>query len=117
MELTYVALKPLRVGGKIRQPGELVPEASEWHNLPAYISSGKLSAVPASMAQTESPDENSNDNASEEVEEQNAPDKELEDKLEELHAGGGWYELPGEDKKVRKDQAREFLVAGGKSEE
>lgn len=49
-DLTYVALKPIKVGGKMRQPGDLVPEATTWHNLPAYLSTGRISAIPKSSA-------------------------------------------------------------------
>ncbi len=46
MEMTYILLKPLTVGGERREPGEFVPEAASWHNLGAYISTGKVVAVP-----------------------------------------------------------------------
>ena len=45
-ELTYVMLKPRKVGAGIRHVGELVPEAEEWRNRNSYISRGVISAVP-----------------------------------------------------------------------
>lgn len=43
--VTYVALKPLKVGSSTRQRGEAVPEAATWRNLSSYISAGKLAVV------------------------------------------------------------------------
>jgi len=48
MELTYVALKPLKVGDTKRQPGELVPEAKTWRNVHAWIGRGYLAPIPES---------------------------------------------------------------------
>lgn len=45
MRVTYYALKPLRVGTEVREPGDLVPEASEWNFLSGYISDGKIAPV------------------------------------------------------------------------
>lgn len=45
-ELTYVMLKPRKVGKSIRQPGELVPEAASWSNRSAYINRGVISPIP-----------------------------------------------------------------------
>ena len=45
MKITYVALKPLRIGDDVREPGELVPEASDWKQLDLYLGSNKLAAV------------------------------------------------------------------------
>lgn len=41
----YVARKPLKVGGVLRQPGELVPEAAAWPNLRAYLATKQLELV------------------------------------------------------------------------
>lgn len=49
VEMTYVALKPLRVGGERRAPGELVPEAASWRRTSAWVDQGKITAVPKSM--------------------------------------------------------------------
>lgn len=46
VEMTYVALKPLRVGGKRREPGQLVPEAADWPRRSAWIDQGKITPVP-----------------------------------------------------------------------
>lgn len=43
--LTYIALKPLKVNGERRMPGEFVPEAKLWRNVHNYISSGHLAPV------------------------------------------------------------------------
>jgi hypothetical protein len=136
MDYTYVVLKPLRIGGEVRQPGELAPEAAKWHNLPAYISTGKIAQIPSSAVEGEDADvskdelyelaqeldiEGRSSMSKEELEEAvknaQASQADLDSQLEQYHAGGGWYELPGEEKKVRKDQARELLSAGGKTEE
>lgn len=45
-ELTYIMLKPRKVGGRIRQPGELVPEAAGWKNRSAYLNRGVITATP-----------------------------------------------------------------------
>lgn len=45
-ELTYVMLKPRKVGHGTRQPGELVPEAANWSNRNAYITRGVIAPVP-----------------------------------------------------------------------
>jgi len=45
-ELTYVMLKPRKVGKGTRHPGELVPEAEQWASRNAYISRGVIAPVP-----------------------------------------------------------------------
>lgn len=45
-EMTYVANRPIQVRGERREAGALVPEAADWSTRRAYISRGKLSAVP-----------------------------------------------------------------------
>lgn len=45
--LTYVLLKPRKIGNRVRQPGEVVPEAEFWKNQDAYISRGVISQIPA----------------------------------------------------------------------
>lgn len=54
VEMTYVALKPLRVGGKRREPGELVPEAADWPRVSAWVDQGRITAVPESMVDADS---------------------------------------------------------------
>lgn len=46
-EITYVLLKPRKVGHRVRQPGELVPEAHNWSNRNAYVNRGVIAPVPA----------------------------------------------------------------------
>jgi hypothetical protein len=45
-ELTYVALRQLKVGGQVREKGALVPEATTWHNVEAYVRGGYIAPVP-----------------------------------------------------------------------
>lgn len=45
-EITYVLLKPRKVGHEVRQPGELVPEAHNWSNRNAYINRGVITSIP-----------------------------------------------------------------------
>lgn len=40
--VTYIALKPLKVGKGMRQPGEEVPEARSWRNVQAYVNRSML---------------------------------------------------------------------------
>lgn len=87
-ELTYVALRPLRVGGQVRPKGSLVPEARTWHNIDAYVSSGRIAPVLASLHEKDSPGE---------------------DPLEEFHTGNGWYLVPGSDRKMRRSDAQKAL--------
>lgn len=47
MGLNYVARKPLRVGGRTIQPGEVVPEAAGWKNVRAYVNDGSLAIAVA----------------------------------------------------------------------
>ena len=49
VEMTYIALKPLRVGGKRRNPGELVPEAADWPRVSAWVDQGRITTVPKKM--------------------------------------------------------------------
>lgn len=42
---SYVALKPLKVNGTTRNPGDAVPEAAHWRNLSSYIAAGKIAVV------------------------------------------------------------------------
>lgn len=53
-ELTYVALKPLTIRGERREVGELVPEAVNWSNIGAYLSTGRIAAVPRKSVDAES---------------------------------------------------------------
>jgi hypothetical protein len=132
VELTYVALRRIKVGGQFREAGELVPEAEGWRNRDAWIRSGHLSAVPKEKVADELPAEEAEPSKGElyeqaqelEVEGRSSMSKDelaeaIEDREAELakyHVGSGWYELPGLDKKVRKDDALEHL-AEGESEE
>lgn len=42
---TYVALRPMKVGNDLRQPGELVPEAADWHDIRPWIGSGYVKEI------------------------------------------------------------------------
>lgn len=84
VELTYVALRPLRVGGQVRPRGSLVPEARSWHNIDAYISSGRIAAIPEMLPEEDDP-------------------------LEQYHTGRGWYQVPGSDRKMRREEAEKAL--------
>jgi hypothetical protein len=46
VELAYVARTRLKVGDSYRQPGELVPEATDWPNLQLHVDNGQLEEVP-----------------------------------------------------------------------
>lgn len=45
MRITYYALRPIQVGGDIREPGDLVPEAASWQYLSGYLADGKIAPV------------------------------------------------------------------------
>lgn len=45
MRVTYYALREIKVGDTVRQPGELVPEAAEWPFLSGYVHEGQLAPV------------------------------------------------------------------------
>jgi len=136
VDLTYVALKPLRVRGERREAGELVPEATQWRRVDAWINQGKVAPVPrasvdqaelkaaedamnAASAGSEDGAEGSADNDPSSPGSGGEPggggdseiDEELESEIEEFSVGGGWYEIPGADKKLRRDAAIEYLTS------
>lgn len=172
LDVTYVALRRLTVGGQTREEGDLVPEASTFHNLDAYLRTGRLTAVPRSSvdqdalseaehrvealrttnqskSRREAPEEADEgvvddlveEHTSEELYEQaqdldvegrSSMDKEElaeavaeeqveaeanDDLIEQYHVGSGWYEVPGAEKKMRKDDALEFLTSPESDEE
>lgn len=45
VKLQYVALKHMKVGDGIREPGDPVPEANDWKNVHAYVARGDLAVV------------------------------------------------------------------------
>lgn len=45
MKLTYAAARPIRVGDENREPGDLVPEATQWRNVDLYVSRGEIFPV------------------------------------------------------------------------
>lgn len=125
VEMTYVALKPLRVGGQRREPGELVPEAADWPRVSAWLDQGRIAAVAkaavdadqlklaedryaAAVAQARgesTPKGNTEETVSK-------PDVSSgEDEVDTFLVGSGWYEIPGSDKKMRRDEAVEFLAS------
>lgn len=183
-EMTYVALKALTIGGERREPGDLVPEAMTWNNVSAYISTGRIAAVPKSSVDPDSlrtaeqryqqdveaahkrarvqqapagvgdEDDLEDEYTYDELYEQ-AQDADIEgrsdmdkselaealaaqgnedeqsknetepvkgetsedDPLAEYHTGQGWYEVPGSDKKMRRNEAMEFLTSPEGEEE
>lgn len=46
------------------------------------------------------------------IEKEKKDPKNLDNKLEEYHTGGGWYKLPSQEKAIRKDEAIETLKEG-----
>lgn len=109
VEITYVALKPLRVGGQRREIGELVPEASEWPRASAWISQGRIAAVakgaidPEKLRQAEIRWKGEPEVVDETTQE--------DDELVTFSTGTGWYEIPGADKKMRRDEAAAYLAS------
>lgn len=49
---TYLARRQVRIGTDLRQPGELVPEASGWPNLQVYVDNGFIEPI-ADMSDSE----------------------------------------------------------------
>lgn len=47
VDTTYMALKPMKVGGVKVQPGDRVDEAKDWRNVHNYVSAGYLAIVSA----------------------------------------------------------------------
>ena len=45
MDVTYYALSPIEVGGEIRKPGQLIPEAHLWKHRGIHIRDGKIAPV------------------------------------------------------------------------
>lgn len=45
MRITYYALRDIRVGDEIRQPGDLVPEAMFWPYLSGYVQDNQIAPV------------------------------------------------------------------------
>ena len=116
VELTYIALKPLRVGGERREPGELVPEAEAWPRVSAWVSQGRIAAVakssvdPDQLALAEQRFEASVEQE-ESAEGETDGAEEDDHEVETFSTGTGWYEIPGADKKLRRDEAIEFLAS------
>lgn len=115
-ELTYVALKPLRVGGQRREPGSLVPEALDWPRASAWVNQGRIVAV--ARASVDQDELAAAEKAYEERKAGNRRETEVEDvagseedPVEEFLVGNGWYEVPGAEKKLRRDEAVEFLAS------
>lgn len=126
VEMTYVALKPLRIGGQRREPGELVPEANDWPRASAWVNQGHIAVVAkAAMdpdqlklaedryaaAKSEAQEESTSagNNVEESISKPDvSPD---DDEVETFATGTGWYEIPGSDKKMRRDEAVVFLAS------
>lgn len=124
VEMTYVALKPLRVGGQLRETGELVPEAEDWPRASAWVSQGYIAPVAKaavgqdalaraedrySSAQVKTQVENAVQG--DDVEQSAGESSESDDEVDVFHVGKGWYEIPGADKKLRREEAVEFLAS------
>lgn len=45
MDITYYALKQMKVNGELRQPGDLIPEAQDWAALTGYIADARIAPV------------------------------------------------------------------------
>lgn len=120
-DMTYVALKKLKVGDGYRYPGDEIPEAKDWNNLQAYIAQGSVAvvaqgdeAVRNAARQTRQNDPKLGKQVSAPVE--TSQDDELSDvDVSEYHEGGGYYELPEGERVRGKDNAR--LVLAGRSDE
>lgn len=137
VEMTYVALKPIRVGGERREAGQIIPEAADWPRVQASINQNRIAKVPvasvdqdelvkaneayeavkAERAQGETQVQQEEDRPAEAPEETSTPeDDEPPDEpsgVEQFHVGSGWYEIPGLDKKLRRDNAIEYLEGRG----
>jgi len=118
VEITYVALKPLRVGGQRREPGELVPEATEWPRVSAWINQGRITAVARNAVDQKELEEAERRWAAakaaaqeddEEAEVEQEPENDHE--VETFAVGSGWYEIPGTDKKMRRTDAIAYLAS------
>ena len=116
VEITYVALKPLRVGGQRREPGELVPEATEWPRVSAWISQGRLTPVARDAVDKDELEkaerrwaEAKADTQEPEPEPEQEPESDHE--VETFAVGSGWYEIPGTDKKMRRTDAIAYLAS------
>ena len=136
VDMTYVALKPLRIGGQRREPGELVPEAATWPRVSAWVDTGRITVVAKSAVDPDAlkaaedafaervrikqEADKSAEGETQEVEktaddseQQEAPveDEGGDHDVETFASGNGWYEIPGVDKKMRRDEAIAHLAA------
>lgn len=131
VEMTYVALRRVKIGGKFHEAGELLPELEDSRRLDPLISQNKIAKLPLALVdEKEYADavkeyKDRRESAERErvaseapVEEEpvaEAPEPEPEDEdeddldVEDFSAGNGWYEIPGHDKKVRRDEAVALL--------
>jgi hypothetical protein len=133
-KLRYVALKKLKVSGEYRLPGDEVPEAGGWRNLAVHVARGAIAVLEGTDEQatkTVEPASNTTqyavDTAGTEEEAENLAElREAEEDderniertgngewvdLTPYHAGHGWYEIPGADKKLRRDEAVAYLLS------
>lgn len=128
VDMTYVALRRVKIGGKFHEAGELLPELEDSRRLDPLISQNKIAKLPLALV-----DEKEYADAVKEYKDRRksaerervaneapveepvaeAPEPEVEDEddldVEEFNAGSGWYEIPGHDKKVRRDEAVALL--------
>lgn len=45
MKIVYAALRTMEIGGTVRNPGDLVPEATTWRNIRPYLERFELTPV------------------------------------------------------------------------
>lgn len=43
--VTYYAIKPIMVGGAMREPGDLIPEANFWPGITQYVNDNRIASV------------------------------------------------------------------------
>lgn len=115
VEITYVALKPLRIGGQRREAGELVPEALSWKRAEAWVNQGRIAPVargavdPKELKKAEERAQGYlNPSKPEPAPQPVAVDADSDD-VEMFAIGQGWYEIPGAEKKMRRTEAVAYL--------
>jgi len=112
VDMTYVALRRLKVGGEIREEGDLVPEAKDWKTLRSSIAQNRVAYVPRSTVDQDAlrEAEERYESKLRESQIESEPEQEEDDDVEAFATGTGWYEVPGSDKKMRREEAEAFLA-------
>lgn len=118
-DMTYVALKKLKVGDGYRYKGDEVPEAKDWNNLQAYIAQGAIAVVASGDEAVARSANQVRQNDPKLGKQTPAPAEATDDPsdidVSGFHEGGGYYELPDGERVRGKDNAR--LVLAGRSDE